>query len=340
MTLEDRFVERLKALLTPGAGLVVGPGDDAAVIEIEAGQLVATTDLLVEGVDFLAGEDPERLGRRAAAVNLSDLAAMGARPEFFLLSVGFPARLGADYPLAVARGALSRASPLGAALAGGDLSDAPQTVVSIAFWGRAETATLLRSGAQPGDHVWVSGWPGRAAAGLKLAQLNVTFASMGSAPTPHLIGLDPRREAELLAAYHDPEPRVALGRALAREGLAHAAIDVSDGLGVDAARLARASGIRIVLERRKLPLSPALAAWADVESVDPIDLVLAGGDDYELLFAAPPGAETRLAAGRHEWETPVHRIGLCEEGAGAILRDKAGDRDIASRGFDHLERRP
>jgi thiamine-monophosphate kinase len=340
MTLEDRFVERLKEFLGRSPGLVVGPGDDAAVIETEAGRLVATTDLLVEGVDFLAGEDPERLGRRAAAVNLSDLAAMGARPEFFLLSVAFPAHLGADYPLAVARGALSRAGPLGAALVGGDLSDSRQTVVSIAFWGRAEAGTLLRSGARPGDHIWVSGWPGRAAAGLRLAQLHATFASMGSAPTPHLIGLDPGKEAELLAAYHDPEPRLALGRALARTGLAHAAIDVSDGLGLDAARLARASGVRIVLERQKLPLSPALTAWAEVESADPMELILAGGDDYELLFAASPEAETTLAAGQADWETRVHRIGACEKGAGAILRDEGRDRDISSYGFDHLERRP
>jgi thiamine-monophosphate kinase len=340
MTPEDLFVERLKALAPKPDRLRVGIGDDAAVVAVEAGQLVVTTDLIVEGVDFLPGEDPERVGRRAAAVNLSDIAAMGARPEFFLLSIAFPKELGPDYPLAVARGALSRAGADGAALAGGDLSDARQTVVSIALWGRPEAAPLLRSGAQPGDHIWVSGFPGRAAAGLALAKMVATFASAGAAPTPHLIGLDPEMEAELLAAYRDPEPRVALGRALARDGLAHAAIDVSDGLGLDAGRLARASGVRIVLERDRLPLSPALAAYADVESLDPIGLMLSGGDDYELLFAAPPAAEGKLTAGSAAWGARVRRIGACEEGSGAVLRDETGERDIADLGFDHLERRP
>ena len=167
-----------------------------------------------------------------------------------------------------------------------------------------------------------------------------TFASAGAPPTPHLIGLDPEMEAELLAAYRDPEPRVALGRSLALDGLARAAIDVSDGLGLDAARLARASGVRIVLERNRLPLSPALAAYAEVESLDPIRLVLSGGDDYELLFAAPPEAESKLSAGSAAWGTRVRRIGACEEGSGAVLRDEAGERDIADLGFDHLARRP
>ena len=340
MTFEDQFVERLKTLLPRATGLAVGPGDDAAVVEVEAGRIVATTDLLVEGVDFLPGEDPEQVGRRAAAVNLSDIAAMGARPEFFLLCVGFPRQRGADYPLAVARGALSRATPLDAALAGGDLSDAPQTVVSIAFWGRPEAQPLLRSGALPGDLVYLSGNPGRAAAGLRIAKMLAAFTSRGAPPTPHLIGLDPAHEAELLAAYRDPEPRVALGRALAREGLAHAVIDVSDGLGLDAGRLARASGVRIILERGRLPLSPALAAYAEVESLDPIELVLGGGDDYELLFTAPPAAEGRLALESAAWGVPVRRIGGCEQGAGAVLRDRAGDRDIAGLGFDQLDRRP
>ncbi len=336
MTSEDRFVERLKELLPLRPGLLVGPGDDAAVVEIEEGRLVATTDLLVEGVDFLPGEDPERVGRRAAAVNLSDLAAMGARPEFFLLSVAFLRQRGLEYPLAVARGALSRTAPFEAALAGGDLSEAPQTVVSIAFWGRPEAAPLLRSGAKPGDFVYVSGYPGRAAAGLRIARMLHAFASQGAPPTPRLIGLDPTKEAELLAAYHDPVPRVALGRALAREGLAHAAIDVSDGLGLDAGRLARASGVRIVLERERLPLSPALTAYAEVEFLDPIELVLGGGDDYELLFTSEAGAEGEVTAGNAGWGVAVHRVGVCEEGAGAILRDRAGDRNIAGLGFDHL----
>jgi thiamine-monophosphate kinase len=328
MTTEDLFVERVKALAPGSKHLVVGIGDDAAVLAAAEGPLLATTDLLVEDVDFLPGEEPERLGRRAAAVNLSDLAAMGGRPEFFLLSVAFPRQLGADYPLAVARGALSRATPLGAVLAGGDLSDAPQTVVSIAFWGRPEGRPLLRSGALPGDLLYISGQPGRAAAGLRIAR--------GQAPS----ALSPAILSELLAAYRDPEPRVALGRALAGETIARAAIDVSDGLGRDAARLARASGVRIVVQRERLPISEGLAAYAEAASLDPYELALGGGDDYELLFAAPRQARAKLDAGCAAWGVAVRQIGFCEAGAGVVLRDGSSERDIASLGFDHLEHRP
>ena len=135
MSGEDRFVEKLRALLPRSERVRIGPGDDAAVLSSRGADLVLTTDLLVEGVDFLPDEDPEKIGRRALAVNLSDIAAMGGRPEFFLLSIAFRAERGEEFPLAVARGALSRATPLGLDLVGGDLSDAKETVVSVLVGG-------------------------------------------------------------------------------------------------------------------------------------------------------------------------------------------------------------
>src|SRR5215468_338670 len=128
---EDRFVEELRALLRPSSRVRIGPGDDAAVLSSAGPDLVLTTDLLVEGVDFLSDESPETIGRRALAVNLSDIAAMGGRPEFFLLSIAFPSSRGREFPLAIARGALTWASAYGVDLVGGDLSDARQTVVSV-----------------------------------------------------------------------------------------------------------------------------------------------------------------------------------------------------------------
>ena len=320
MKAEDRFVERLRALL-PDGGAVLGPGDDAALVRSVEGLLAATTDLLVEGVDFLSGEDPERLGRRAAAVNLSDLAAMGALPEFFLLSIGFPPEKGEDFPLAIARGAIARAGEFGAHLVGGDLSAAPQTVISVALWGRPAGAPLARSGASPGDRVYVSGHPGHASAGLRLARA-------GGA----------RDEDRILRdAFHDPVPRVPLGAELARHGLASAAIDVSDGLGIDAARLARASGVRLVLDQDALPVSRALRSFASRAGLDPLDLVLGGGDDYELLFTVPPAAQERLERHAGAFGVPVTRIGRAEEGAGAVLSNDGALRDIADFGHDHLE---
>jgi len=324
---EDRFVRRLLAELPPSSRVLLGPGDDAAVVEAD-GTWVVTTDMLVEGVDFLPGEGPEAIGRRAMAVNLSDLAAMGARPEFFLLSVGFPAARGETYPLSIVRGALSRATPLSAALAGGDLSHAPMTVVSVALWGRPEKEPIRRSGARAGDALFLSGHPGRAAAGLRLARARAEGR-------PAARNLSAAAEAELLAAYLDPEPRVALGLKLAREDEATAAIDVSDGLGIDAGRLAEASGVRLVLDAERIPIAPALADFARLESLDPLDLALAGGDDYELLFTVPAERADRIPAEGPDGEA-LSRVGRAEDGRGAAIRTEAGDREVAGLGHDHL----
>jgi thiamine-monophosphate kinase len=323
---EDRFVEKLRAILPRADRVRLGPGDDAAVLDPPGGALAATTDLLVEGVDFLTDEDPERLGRRAAAVNLSDLAAVGATPEFFLLSIAFPVARGEAFALAVARGAVARAGEFGAHLAGGDLSASPTTVVSIALWGSLAAAPLRRAGAAPGDRVYVSGSLGEAAAGLRLARAP-------AAPS----GLSAADRQRLLDAFRDPVPRVALGLALSTERLATAAIDVSDGLGADAGRLARSSGVRLALERDRLPISAALAAFAAAEGIDAVELALSGGDDYELLFTVPRDADERLQARAAALGIAVTRIGHVEPGAGAALLGPQGERDVEDLGHDHLE---
>jgi thiamine-monophosphate kinase len=334
---EDRFVERLRALLPPSGAVRVGPGDDAAILDLPPGLVAVTTDLLVEGVDFFADEDPERLGRRAVAVNLSDLGAVGAAPEFFLLSIAFPPERGEEFPLAVARGAIARADPFGAQLVGGDLSGAPQVVVSVALWGRPAGDPLLRSGARPGDQVFISGHPGQAAAGLVLARRLAAFAAQGSSPTPRFPELTPEHQKLLLDAYRDPVPPVALGLAIARERLAHAAIDVSDGLGLDAGRLARASSVRIVIEKERLPVSPALVSFGSMEDRDPVDVLLGGGDDYELLFAAPVDAEPGIRAEAERLDVRVTRIGRVESGEGALLASGPSESDISGLGHDHFE---
>lgn len=336
---EDRFVERLREALPGREGLLVGPGDDAAVLRGEAGPLVATTDTLVEGIDFLSGEDPGRLGRRAVSVALSDLAAMGAWPDFFLLTIGLPGSAGADVALSIALAAAKRGEEFGATLAGGDLSRAAEIFLSVAAWGRPAGNPIARSGARPGDVLFLSGWPGEAAAGLVLARVRA--------------GLDPGRgaggwtpeelavpvETRLLAAYRDPEPRLPLGRSLGQEGLATAAIDVSDGLGADAARLGRASRVRLMIERDELPLSPALRSFAALAGRDPLELALGGGDDYELLFTVAPEKAGRFADPPPEWGVSVRRIGRAEAGEGVFLEEESGRRPIGDLGFDHFEER-
>ena len=321
MSSEDRFVEAVRAMLPAGGPVVLGPGDDAAILEREGGLLAVTTDMLVEGVDFLPEETPEAIGRRAVSVNLSDLAAMGAEPEALVVAIGFSGRRGPDFPLAITRSAAARAEEFGARLVGGDLSEAPQTVVTVALWGRPCGRPLTRAGARPGDDVWISGFPGRAAAGLRVAR-------RGSPASP--------AEREVLAAYRDPEPRVSLGAALAREAVATAAIDVSDGVGIDAGRLARASDARVVLEKGRLPVSPALGDCAAREGADPVAWLLSGGDDYELLFTAAASDRARVEACAAAARVPVTRVGRVETGQGAVLREQSGERPVADLGFDHL----
>jgi thiamine-monophosphate kinase len=335
MKSEDRFVDRLREAIGGSGDLLVGPGDDAAVFRSD-GLLVATTDTLVEGVDFLTGEDPTRLGRRAMSVALSDLGAMGAWPTFFLLTIGFPESAAEELPLEIAVAAAGRAGEFGAALAGGDLSRAAETFLSVAVWGKPAGEPILRSGARAGDVLFLSGWPGEAAAGLALARARAGFPAGPNAGgwTPdELPVLDLTR---LLAAYREPEPRLALGRALATDRLATAAIDVSDGLGLDSARLARASGVRLVIESDSLPLSRALRSFADLTGTDPVETALAGGDDYELLFTVSPGNAGRFADPPSDWGAEVRRIGRVEPGAGVFLEEERGLRPVGDLGFDHF----
>ncbi len=333
---EDRFVERLREALPGGERLLVGPGDDAAVVEAGAGPLVATTDTTVEGIDFLSGEPPERVGRRAVSVAFSDLAAMGAWPEFFLLTIGLPESAGEDFALALALSAAKRGEEFGAPLAGGDLTRAMEVFLSVSAWGRPEGEPIRRSGARPGDFVFVSGWPGEAAAGLAIARARAGLDPGRGAGgwTPEM--LPTADQTRLLAAYRDPEPRLPLGRALARERLATAAIDVSDGLGIDAARLARASRVRLVFEREGLPLSPALLSFASLAGRDPIETALAGGDDYELLFTTPAESAGRFADPPPEWGVAVRSVGRVETGDGAFLEDERGMQPVGHLGFDHF----
>ena len=262
---------------------------------------------------------------------------MGAEPEFFLLSVGFPPERGEDLPLAIARGAAARAAEFGARLVGGDLSSAPQVVVVAAFWGRPAGQPLTRAGARPGDVVYVSGHPGEAAAGLRLAQKIAAFHSPGG-EVRRALGRSPEAPARRLPRS-DPAGRPRAS-SLAREGLATAAIDVSDGLGVDAGRLARASGVRLVLERERLPVSSALRRLRrSRRSSIPSSFAVGGGDDYELLFTVPRSrrrALRRAGVGASEIAVRAHRARR-RPAPGRRWPEPSGEREIAELGHDHFE---
>jgi thiamine-monophosphate kinase len=301
---------------TPQA--VLGPGDDCALLAPAPGmELAITTDMLVSGTHFLPDTDPHQLGWKALAVNLSDLAAMGARPRWVLLAVSLP---DADetWIAAFAAGFFACAERYAVDLVGGDTTRGPLNVCVTALGEVPAGAALRRDGAKVGDDLWVSGAPGLAALGLA-----------------HLQGRTNLAEALAtccICALQKPLPRVELGLALAQRKLAHAAIDVSDGLLADLGHIAERSGVDAEVFLRQLPRLPAGA--------EPLarDCQLAGGDDYELVFAASPGKRDELAEVAAQLDLPLSRIGRAIEGQGAVrLLDESGQElPITRKGFDHF----
>lgn len=299
----------------------LGIGDDAAVLDVPAGrQLVAALDALVEGRHFPAGCEPRSIGHRALAVNLSDLAAMGATPAWCLLSLTLPAA-DEQFLAAFARGMLDLAEAHEMALVGGDTTGGPLVVAVQALGTVPAGAALTRKGGRAGDLVYVSGTPGDSAAGLKLLLDPAAGASLE----------DPRRRY-LLERFLYPTPRIALGQALA--GLATACVDVSDGLAADAGRLAAASGCALQLDMERLPVSPALQAFAGEAAAR--RLALTGGEDYELCFTIAPEHEALLASRLDNVKCTATRIGSLAAGSGITVREQGRPVTVELAGFDHF----
>lgn len=310
----ERFFRNLGARRND---VVLGIGDDAALLRVPPGhELVLTTDALVEGVHFLAGAPAHSLGHRALAVNLSDLAAMGASACWALLSMNLP-RAEVAWLAGFAQGFGALAQAHGVALVGGNVSRGPLSITVQAAGVVPIGKALRRGGAVAGDDLYVSGSVGDAAAGLRV--LRGEWAA-------------PPAAAEFLRRrFEYPQPRLALGTAL--RGLASACIDVSDGLYVDAQRLLRASGVAARLEVESVPLSDALrlvageAAWQQG---------LEGGEDYELCFAAPPRHAAAIAAAAVATDTAVTCIGALASGTGIELKSKNSVMQFSPLGFDHF----
>jgi len=307
----------------PAPAGMLGVGDDCALLMPTAEATAVSTDLLVEGRHFFADVDPRALGHKSLAVNLSDLAAMGARPTAFVLGLALP-RVDDAWLSAFAGGMFALADAHGCALVGGDTTRGGAGVtVSVTIFGAVPAeAALRRSGARPGDDVWVSGALGDADLALRLL-----------AGEPDLPVAD--RAAALAAtrrALEWPEPRVALGLAL--RGVASAAIDVSDGLLQDLGHVLAASGCGARLCADDVPLSPALAALPPAWRRR---CALGGGDAYELCFTAAPDARARVAEAAARAGVPATRIGAVEPGAGLRVVDRGGAAlpDLPA-GFDHF----
>jgi thiamine-monophosphate kinase len=300
--------------------VALGIGDDCALIKVPRGQQLALSmDVLVEGLHFPAGAPSELVAWRALAVNLSDLAAMGAEPHCFTLGLTLP---GADevWLEAFARGLRDSAQLHGCPLVGGNLARGPLQI-AIQVQGLVPPGkALLRSGARAGHDVYVSGEPGRAGLALELL--------LG-----RLDGLEAEQEQELLDAYYKPQPRLALGQGL--RGLASAAQDVSDGLLIDLSRLAAASKVRIEVDIAAMPLAGVLTRNRDSSEV--FRLAMTAGDDYELVFTAAPGRRRAVEQAAARAGVRISRIGRVLKGEGVEVRDLSG-RALAFdvSGFDHF----
>lgn len=314
---EFDLIRRYFTRATPGA--LLGVGDDAALLQVSEGNVLAvSTDMLVSGTHFLPDADPFMLGHKTLAVNLSDLAAMGAAPRWATLAIALP-EANEAWLAQFSAGFFSMAQQHGVELVGGDTTRGPLNLCVTIFGEVPAQQALRRDGAQVGDEIWVSGRLGGAALALAHLQGRIVLSDAGL--------------AACLPTLHQPQPRVALGLAL--RGVASSAIDVSDGLLADLGHILEASQVGAEIEFAALPLSPILQNHL----LQPLarQCALSGGDDYELCFTAPAARRGELAEIATRLGLPLTRIGKIMAGSGCIVRDAAGNPlNVEADGYDHF----
>lgn len=298
---------------------VLGVGDDAALLSVTPGnELAASTDMLVEGVHFYADVDPQALGHKALAVNLSDLAAMGAVPRWAMLSLALP-DVDAKWLEGFSRGFFALADKHGVDLIGGDTTRGPRNICVQIMGEVGQGRALRRDGAKIGDDIWVSGQLGDAAAAVAHRRGELKLER---------VVLDRCR-----ARLDWPTPRIALGLELV--ALAHSAIDISDGLLGDLAHICERSGVGAQVEFSAVPCSADLRPLRDQQRV--ARAILAGGDDYELCFTAAPGLASEIEALSATLDIALTRVGRIVNGKEVAVLDAAGRLlPVKDKGFDHF----
>jgi thiamine-monophosphate kinase len=322
---EFGVIDRIADNVTKGSGITLGIGDDAAATQQTGGLLtLSTTDMLVEGVHFdLTLCDPMTLGKKSLSVNLSDIAAMGGKPLYFLLSLAIPSTSTVEFVDGFTSGLLARAKEFGVTLIGGDTCASPDgTVISITLLGEQTPEKIIgRNGAKPDDFIFVTGTLGDSALGLQLLRKG-------------------QKRGKPLCRHLDPTPRVLEGQALAAAGAVTAMIDVSDGLLGDLRHILDKSSVGADLYLERLPLSDCYREHFLHDPCELYSLALSGGEDYELLFTAPPSRREEIRSIFRELGTPVSEIGKVT--AAPRLRVVSSNGEILpveKNGFDHFLRR-
>jgi thiamine-monophosphate kinase len=309
--------------------LIKGIGDDCAVLEKDGDScLLLTTDTLVEGVHFdLDWHPPYLLGRKCASVNLSDIAAMGGQPRTCLLSVGFPGTVPAWFDDFMS-GFTAVLAEYDTLLVGGDTVKSREDIIlSVTVTGEGDMKQICyRSGAKPGDLIWISGPLGNAAAGLELCR-------SGQCRSPEMSG----KWQQLIHDHLDPEPQVDLGRLLSSWGFVHAMMDISDGLATDLAHLCDESGVGAEIQQDLLFVSKLLENAAAEMNADVFEWILKGGEDYQLLFTTRASDEQELRRMLSEKSgRAISCIGRIIEEPGVFLCNDSERREISYQGFDHF----
>jgi len=323
---EFGLIDRIrKWMAASDAAVIQGIGDDVAVIEMAGKALLVTTDILIEGIHFdRSWIDPYRLGKKALIVNLSDIAAMGGNPKYFLISLGLPKDLSLSFISSFYRGLKEGTRKFRVDLVGGDTSLSQKIVINICLIGEGRKKNLLfRRGARVGDDLLVSGTLGDAALGLKILQ---TKGLMGG-------------PKGLIERQLSPCPRIQLGQAIAESRFATAMIDVSDGLLIDTTHLLEESGVGARIWEERVPLSRLYRKWIRSYSKDPYQIALCGGEDYELLFTAPPETRKKISSLALSLGTPITRIGeiLPQKEGLQIIREDGKKYSPTRLGFDHFK---
>jgi len=320
---EFGLIKVIKGMAKRGTAVVVGIGDDVAVLESCSGKLqLATTDILIQDVHFSLGfTDPYHLGRKALGVNLSDMASCGGIPRAFLVSLALPPEEELDFVRSLYQGMMELAAEFEVSLVGGDTSRGGCLIISVVLIGEAEQGQIIyRRGARSGDQIFVTGTLGDAALGLEMLKRGV-------------------KEGDLVQRHLSPIPRIKEGREIASRGLATSMIDISDGLLADLRHILEASGVGGEIWLSRLPLSEGYRKGIEEYSSDPYLLALTGGEDYELLFTSPPGRGAEIMELAEEIGTPITPIG---EIAGAPGRIKVYGEDgeeypLEGMGHNHFK---
>ena len=315
MATEEEIIALIREMTGEESDTLVGIGDDAAVLQTGE-RTLATADLFIEGVHFKREYASwTRIGRKAVTVNLSDIAAMGGEPKWALLSLALPRNFDFSDTKELIRGMVDQGDCFGVKIVGGDLSAAEKVVINLTLLGIAPPSPLLRSGAQSGDNIWVTGTLGDSAAGLEAMKLKF------NAPF-------------LIERHLNPTPRLKEGQILSKKGLARSLTDISDGLGSDLNRLCRESKVGAQIHSNLLPISEPLLTHAHNLGRSAADFALYGGEDYELLFSATPDLSEDILA---DFNIPVTNIGnIVPLAKGVRLLHPNKKPEPLGWGFDHF----